>query len=159
MFKLHPESGSGPYRPPENAPLTHRDVTALLQTTSGDHPRRPLIVTTALIMKARGHPSLRTIELEEIVTPGSEDGWVMAHVARVTRGTGILTRQHQLGERWTEVHLVETDAERPFPALGPITPKLSVYVFKVASLQDWRVHSIGLPGLDPDAIVLPESTA
>ena len=75
-------------RASDNAPLTQRDVLALLEGGDGHHPRRPLIVTTAFIMKAKRHPSMSAIPLERIVTIDSLDSWDLRSVSAATAGTG-----------------------------------------------------------------------
>ena len=105
------------------------NVLALLEGGDGHHPRRPLIVTTAFIMKAKRHPSMSAIPLERIVTIDSLDSWDLRSVSAATAGTGSLILQHHLSRRWVEIDLVETLADRPFRADPSLRAMKSVYVF------------------------------
>lgn len=132
--------------------LTHGQVVDLLEHGGTAHPRRPLILATALILKAKRHPSVKEIRLESLVTPASLGTWDLDAVEAAIGGLGIHTRQHHLSQAWTEIRLVRTEADRPVRATGQLRAKLSVYVRFLETLGDWRVHLLSAPGIPLSAL-------
>lgn len=115
--------------------------------------RRPLLIVSALVMKALGHPSAVDLPLENLVTPSSLSRWNLDHVAKALEGTGIHTNVGRLDPHWCEVRMIPTKSDRPTAASDiQRRPRYSFYLQLLDDIGDWRVHVLAKPGLPVDTL-------
>ena len=132
-------------------PIELEEIVQLILHGDGGHPRRPVLIATAFVLKAFEEPTAADIPITDVVADGVE--FDLQAVRESLEGFGLATWADLLSPDWAMVPLLRTDQPEPFrPGPGRVYRARGIYLRYLDLLKDWRVAVLGPSDLPVDSL-------